>query len=172
MSTILYRVSVTYKPIPTRLAYAQNAATVVPVNDIRTQCTTSLPPHKEAAVLRRKKNSKGIPRNKSRKPCKTWPCPNQGSYYHNGCGPIAQSIGPSTRDWHCLKRFPHPHKPPTSSGPLASNALLASDSPKPPLTFSPGSLWSAVDANPLPGHGASNFLLSEEHFGDAIQVSN
>ena len=32
---------------PTRLQCAQDVATVVPVNDTRTQCTTSLPPIKE-----------------------------------------------------------------------------------------------------------------------------
>ena len=42
MFTILYKVSVTYKIIPTTMACAQNAATVVPFNDTRTQCTTTL----------------------------------------------------------------------------------------------------------------------------------
>ena len=41
MSTILYTEQITIKkPIPTKLPHAQNYATVVPVNDTRTQCTT------------------------------------------------------------------------------------------------------------------------------------
>ena len=40
----------------TRLQHAQDNATIVPVNDTRTQCTTSLPPHKGAAALKRTKN--------------------------------------------------------------------------------------------------------------------
>ena len=48
MSTRLYRVGKNvHKPIPTRLLRTYNAAIVVPVNDTRTQLTTSLPPIKK-----------------------------------------------------------------------------------------------------------------------------
>ena len=59
-----------------------------------------IPPHKGATILRCTKNGKRIPQNKTLKLWKSRPHTNQGIYYHSGCGPNAQPIGPSMRVQH------------------------------------------------------------------------
>ena len=63
--------------MPKSLEYnTTDGATVVPINDTRIQCTTSLPPIKERLPLDAQRMVKNPRENKISKPLKSWSCTN------------------------------------------------------------------------------------------------
>ena len=141
----------------------------MPVNDTRTQCTTSLPPIKERLPSDAQRMVKNPRENKIPKPLESWPGINQGLNYHSGCGPSAQPIGPSTQVWHAEHNYP-PHVGPQQALVLQPQTRLWPHTPKATIKSSSGSLCSGAGADPQLRRGARNLPGSEEHFGDAIQA--
>ena len=156
---------------PIRLQYAQDGAIVVPINDTRTQCTTSLTPIKEWLPLDAQRMVKNPKENKILKPLKSWPRTNQGIYYHSGCNSGAQPIGPSMQVRHAKHNYPL-HIGPQQALVCQPQTRLWPHTPRATINSSPGSLCSGAGADPQLRHSAINLPGSKEHFRDAIQAPN
>ena len=110
----------------TRLQRAQDNATVVPVNDIRTQCTTSLPPIKERLPSDARRMVKN-PREKSN------PETIKELALHQPRFELSQWVRPQCTTFRTIHagsarrtRLPPTRRPPTSTGPSAANSPVAS----------------------------------------------
>ena len=122
-----HRVKVFVQTKPqTRLQCAQGHATVVLVNDTRTQCTTSLPPHKGAAALRRTKNGKESQRKINLETIKELaphqPRPELSQWSRPQCT-IFRTIHAGSAH---RTRLPPTHRPPTSTVPTTTDSPVAS----------------------------------------------